>query len=221
MKSWQFKDGFIVDREETVPLANQSFISRYELTEMNEYRFANPENPSSANCRYINCKMLLPRYLDITNPRKTLSVYVLHAPITTNIKQREHMIELLTVIASDSSDFIVIMGDMNDFGDTEETKTTWRTLEAGGFTPVLPIESKTITSDTETSNYPARALDQFFVSDNISVESYNVINTRFQYAIPEGNKIDNEDCLSDHDFVYCDLKFNYDTPRTIVPVPNS
>ena len=155
-------------------------------------------------------------------------MYTLHVTITTNATKIAIAKELLGIISEDTSDFIVITGDTNDFTDVEADKAFWRTMEAGGFAPCIPIDTKTVTQDNisqESDEYPEKqwrwnSIDQIFVSDNIECIGYNVINTKDIYN-EAGNisgATDNQPALSDHDFVYADLKFKYDEPRTIVPI---
>lgn len=216
LRSWQFADGFIADRTASI-MTNQSFVSRFPITSMSEAMFES--GPDTANGKYINCKIELPRYLDIVNAKRILSVYVIHPPITTSYLAPMAQ-ELLGILAQDTSDFIIVMGDTNDFGGTMETKTFWQPMIQGGYKTVIPITTKTVTRDTWTNpetGYPTRSIDQFFISDNIDVIGFNVINTKDNYAIPDSSvnsETDNKPCLSDHDFVYCDLKFDYNKVRS-------
>lgn len=220
LHGWQFPSGFYtnwIDGAETQ--IDKSFVSRFPVTSSAKLSFAS----ASSNASYLNCKVQLPRYMDVENPKRILSVYVVHFAITTDANKVEIANELLAQIATDTSDFIVIMGDTNDFGTTEETKLYWRTIEAGGFAPVLPYDIKTVTQDQTTSEtwWKSRAIDQFFVSDNITALGYGIKNTKEDYALEDGYvsaNTDNEQALSDHDFVWCDLKFDYSRARTIVPI---
>jgi len=223
LHGWQFPSGFYTnwtDGESTQ--IDKSFVSRFSVTESTKLFFPS----ATSNTSYLNCKISLPRYMDVRNPFRVLSCYIVHFPIAQNTEKIAVANDLLQQIATDDSDFIVIMGDTNDFGSTEETKTYWRTIEAGGFSPVLPYNIKTVTQDTPEGGtwWESRAIDQFFISDNITAIGYGIKNTKEDYALEDGYtsaNTDNEQALSDHDFVYCDLKFNYDTPRTIVPVQNN
>lgn len=221
LNGWQFPYGFIGNLTDGTDPVDKDFVSRFEVLSSEKLYFTT----LSSNASYINCKVQLPRYMDIYNPKRILSVYVVHFAITGDANKIAIANELLAKIATDTSDFIVICGDTNDFGDTEESKKYWRTLEAGGFRPTIPIDTKTITQDIigqESDEYPEKqwrnnSIDQFLVSDNIELVSYGVINTKDEYADPSCNKsraTDNEPALSDHDFVYADLRFKYDAPRS-------
>lgn len=229
LRGWQFPSGYYenwTDGEEQQ--IDKSFVSRFNVTESQKLWFESP----SSNKSYLNCKVQLPRYMDVYKPFRILSVYIVHFAIAQAPTKIAIAKELLQQIATDDSDFVVILGDTNDFGTTSETKDYWVTLEAGGFRPALPITSKTITedeigdeaTDPDDPGMPWRktAIDQFLISDNIDMVSYGVVNTKEEYAVEgiTGSGTDNEPALSDHDFVYCDLKFNYDRPRTIIPVDN-
>ena len=228
LHGWQFQSGFYTnwtDGAETQ--IDKSFVSRFEVIESTKLSFPS----ATSNATYLNCKVQLPRYMDVYNPTRVLSVYVVHFPITDTAGKIAVARDLLTQISTDNSDFVVILGDTNDFGTTPETKYYWTTIEAGGFKPVLPYNIKTITMDTPDKvvegdpNYfwKEMAIDQFFISSNIEAVNYGIKNTKEDYAIPDSYispSTDNVPALSDHDFVYCDLRFKYDEPRTIVPVPD-
>lgn len=220
LKSWQFPSGFYTNwTDGSDTQIDKSFVSRYQVTSSEKLSFAS----APSNASYLNCKVSLPRYMDVYNPYRTLSVYIVHFAITTPETKIAIAKELLTKIATDTSDFVVILGDTNDFGTTDETKDYWVTLEAGGFRPVIPITTKTVTEDglEQVSSWAGHCIDQFLISDNIDIVSYGVVNTKDEYAVSTitGSGTDNEPALSDHDFVYCDLKFNYDRARSAVVIP--
>lgn len=224
MKSWQFKDGFEPDRT-AEHVCNKGLLSRFTLTSAEEIILASAPSDQYNNRSCICCKVTLPRRNDIIEPVKTLSMYVLHAPITSAEVQANVGDELLGIIAEDDSDFIVIMSDTNDFGKTLEGKVFWQKLISGGFTTSIPVTTKTITQDNLTvasgstveETWCGACIDQIFVSSNIEVKNYGVLNTKEKYYVDGGHTssaTDNEYALSDHDFVFADLKFNYDTPRS-------
>lgn len=224
IQSWQFPHGFYTNLTDGEDSIDKSFVSRFDVLSSTKLHFTS----TSSNASYLNCKVSLPRYMDVYNPYRTLSVYIVHFAITTSETKIAIAKELLTKVATDTSDFVVILGDTNDFGTTDETKDYWVTLEAGGFRPVIPLTTKTVTQDSlevvegdSTQNWRKHALDQFLISDNIDIVSYGVVNTKDEYAVSTitGSGTDNEPALSDHDFVYCDLKFNYDRARSAVVIP--
>lgn len=226
LHGWQFPSGFYTNWSDGEDAIDKSFASRFDVTESTKLLFTS----TSSNASYLNCKVQLPRYMDVYDSKRILSVYVVHFAITNAETKVAIATELLGQIATDDSDFIVILGDTNDFGDTDETKHYWATLEAGGFRPVIPLDSnnKTITQDgieQSGDEYPEKqwrkkCIDQFLVSDNIEMVTYGVVNTKDEYAVDsiKGVGTNNEPALSDHDFVYVDLKFDYSTPRTIIPI---
>ena len=212
LKSWQFADGFVSPKDSNGKSTNAlSVVSRFEVQEWHTYTLTSVA--SNKDC--INALIRLPRYMDVYDPFKTLSMYVIHPMVGAN--QQNLANELLGIIANDDSDYIVITSDTNSFGDTEESKVFWRTLEAGGFRPTIPISTKTITQDIigqSDGEYPEKqwrhnSIDQIFVSSNIDCVSYNVINTKDEYVgyVKNNTSTDGEYALSDHDFVYADLVF--------------
>ena len=219
LKSWQFPYGFYSNWTDNEDPIDKSFVSRYPLASATKMTFQS----ASSNASYLNCKVNLPRYKDHYNPYRVLSLYIVHFPITDATTKIAVATELLGVIASDTSDFVIVFGDTNDFA----TKNYWQTLESGGFTPVIPTTTKTITQDTNFEEedpdpdiWAKYCLDQFLVSSNITAKAYGVINTKDKYYIEDGyesSATDNEPALSDHDFVWVDLKFDYDTPRSNYP----
>lgn len=219
MQSWQFPYGFYTNFTDGQNSIDKSFVSRFNVLSSTKLVLT----ASGSDATYLNCKVELPRYLDVYNPKRILSVYVVHFPIVQSATKILVAKELLTEIATDTSDFVIILGDTNDFGTTDETKDYWVTLEAGGFRPVIPITTKTVTEDgfAQESSWPGHCIDQFLISNNITAISYGVVNTKDDYAVPSisGAGTNNEPALSDHDFVYTDLKFDYDVPRDPVVIP--
>lgn len=220
LHSWQFPYGFYENNTDGNERIDKTFVSTYPVLSSQKL-----ELPSSlglqSNAKYLNCKVQLPRYNDVYEPFRVLSVYIVHLPITSSSLKVQVAQAILNEIATDTSDFVIIGGDMNDFGDTEETKDYWRTFEAGGFRPVIPIDTKTITTDTQEQpssdpslNWRKMSLDQFCISSNIQIKRFGVVNTKDHYWNEECAKVDNEYCLSDHDFVWADFVFDYETPRT-------
>ena len=217
LQSWQFPDGFYTNKTDGNPVIDKSLVSRYTVESSSKLYYVYGNN----NIYYLNCKIKLPRLMDVLNPFRTLSAYVVHLSITTTSDKEQIANQILATIAQDMSDYIIIFGDMNDMGTTEETKTYWRVFESAGFRPILPIESKTITDDMPNeqteSDYKKMALDQFCVSSNIDVVRYGILNTKDGYGDANVQIINNDPCLSDHDFVWIDAVFK-DEARV---VPNN
>ena len=219
IRSWQFPYGFDTNWTDGESSIDKSFVSRFNILSNTKLYFTS----ASSNASYLNCKVELPRYMDVYNPKRVLSVYIVHFSIAQSPTKIAIAKELLAQIQTDTSDFVVILGDTNDFGKTDEAKDYWVTLEAGGFRPVIPITTKTVTEDgfEQESSWAGHCIDQFLISDNIDIVSYGVVNTKDEYAVSTitGSGTNNEPALSDHDFVYCDLKFNYDRARSAVVIP--
>jgi hypothetical protein len=219
LQSWQFPYGFYTNQTDGNASIDKSLVSRYEVLSSTKLTLSS----SQSNNTLLNCKIKLPRYMDVVNPDRILSVYVGHFPIAQSATKIAFAQELLGIIAEDDSDFVVICSDSNDFGTTVETKDYWNTLANGGFRPAIPPSGKTITADNigaeeaETKNF----IDQFFISDNIEMRNFGVKNTRNDYAVPgshisDGNADGTQkyvDALSDHDFVWADLYFDYSKTR--------
>ena len=86
--------------------------------------------------------------------------------------------------------------DTNDFS---ANKDCWAQFEAAGLTPIHNGESSTCT-DEELS------IDNMFISSHITCLYYNVINSR-QWMYGTSSQVP----VSDHDFVYADLQFDFET----------
>ncbi len=213
MESWQFADGFSPTRSGGTTDNPLSIVSRYAVQEWSEWEMTSA--PSNKFC--VNAKIQLPRYLDVYEPKKILSLYTIHPPITTKTNLVNIATELLGVIANDESDYIVVVSDTNDYGDQESDKSFWNTMNAGGMAPVIPIDTKTITQDSisqQGDEYPSKqwrhnSVDQIFISSNIECVGFDVVNTKEEYAVTgiSSGATDNEPALSDHDFVFADLVF--------------
>lgn len=222
LKSWQFADGFVPERTEGSTDNPISIISRYQAISWREFQMESA--PSNKFC--VNGKIRLPRYLDVYNPKRILSIYTIHPPITSKETLINIATELLGIIAEDTSDYIVVTSDTNDFNHLEENKKFWNTMRAGGMTPVIPIETKTVTQDNigkESDEYPDKqwrhhSIDQIFISSNIECLHYNVVNTKDEYGVEglSGGGTNNKPALSDHDFVYADLVFKNEVRSGLV-----
>ena len=212
MKSWQFPYGFDTNFSDGEATIDKSLLSRFPVQSSRKLYTTS----SGSSVALLNSKIQLPRLNDVYNPKRVLSVYVVHLPITSDTYKVSVANEILAFIASDTSDYIIIFGDTNDFATTEEGKLYWRTFESGGFSPVIPITTKTVTQDNltitegdESAAWRNHSIDQFLISSNIEAVSYGVVNTKDEYGLASisGSGTDNEPALSDHDFVYADLVF--------------
>lgn len=212
LESWQFASGFESPKNDSGNVINSlSIVSRFTVQTWNTYTLTSV----TGNKDCINARIRLPRLYDVYNPYRILSMYAIHPMIGADRVALAN--EFLSIIASDTSDYIVVVSDTNDFADVEENKLFWETLKAGGLTPVIPLESKTITQDDigkQTDTYPEQqwrwnCIDQIFVSSNVEFLNYNVVNTKDEYPVDtiKGGGTNNDPALSDHDFVYADLRF--------------
>lgn len=210
LKSWQFPYGFYTNQTDGGAVVDKSFVSRFPVLSSTKRSYTYGDSAAY----YLNCKVQLPRLDDVYDPVRTVSMYVCHLNMTTDSYEEDIASQILTVVAQDTSDYIIIFGDFNDAGKTLATKTYWNAFETAGFRPVLSNTSKTVTYDdieswgsTPEEAWSAGALDQFCVSSNIEIKRYGVVNTKDNYGDTSIQTIEGSGCLSDHDFVWCDLVF--------------
>ena len=148
----------------------------------------------------VKCVVNLPKYKTYSH-QFTLSIYSCHLSLTKS-KRLAEVDTLLNTIANDSSDFVVIVGDMNEdntSADEHGKLPTWEAIISGGFTP--------ITYDGPPS-FPGSGqfIDQIFMGENVSCAYYDVVDSS-DYLV----KINGQDLpISDHNLVYADIIFDYD-----------
>lgn len=148
----------------------------------------------------VKCVVNLPKYKTYSH-QFTLSMYSCHLSLTKS-KRLTEVDNLLNNIENDLSDFVVIVGDMNeDATDADEygKRPTWEAIISGGFTP--------ITYDGPPS-FPGhnQFIDQIFMGKNVSCAYYDAVDSN-DYLV----KLSGQDLpISDHNLVYADLIFDYD-----------
>lgn len=125
---------------------------------------------------------------------------------------------LLAVIANDTADFIVIVGDTNAFETGFDISTgahhEWEMFRNAGFTPVLDGTDNTVTADLQDRYfckadndkvYCIASYDQIFIGSNITAENFGIIDSNL-YPVESLGSVP----VSDHCMVYADLKFDFD-----------
>lgn len=193
-RGWQFNycntNAALVD-----PTKGQAMVSAYEILSSEEIAYT--ENPNSA---YLKCVIQLPKYKDIVDSETTLSIYNYHgnhqSDGTLRIAEATQIIE---AIASDTSDFVIVCGDTNDFSTN---KDIWAMFANAGLTPVHDGTSSTVTDPAD-----GKSLDQIFIGANITFLHYDVISSYEWMYTPSGSSTSVP--VSDHDLVFADLQFDF------------
>ena len=140
----------------------------------------------------------MPRYKDYADGLTTLSLYTYHGFVSSADTRTAEVTQMLSAIAQDTADFIVVTGDTNDFS---EHKDIWQMFNNAGLTPVHNGESETVTDRNNS-------IDNIFVSSHITCLYYNVINSNDWKYTPTGATTPIP--VSDHDLLYADLQFDFE-----------
>lgn len=204
-RPWQFTSGNLnVPTGQTgSPFSNRAMVSRFEVVESREIQHNAPSGNYN-NHSFLYNKVKLPRFLDCTGGDQYLGFYVAHPSVATSENQTLEWQAIANAINSDDCAFHVLTADTNDwFFDPEDGKMLhWKAFcEATGMKPVHDALSKTTTEGSPAHD----SLDNIFVSQNINVLGYNIINS-WEYPVESGGNIYP---ISDHDFLYADLQFDY------------
>lgn len=190
LKGWQYP--YCSTAEETLASARH-IVSRFEILSSEAFSIGSDDN----TC--LKCVIQLPRYKDYADGLTTLSYYTYHGIVSSAEDREEEVNDILAKIALDTSDFIIVCGDTNDFTDN---KDVWAQFAAAGLTPVHNGKSETV---TERNN----SIDNIFISSNIHCLYYNVVNsTEWMYTPPSASS---PVPVSDHDILYADLQFDFET----------
>lgn len=185
------------------PYLDNKVLSRYPISATTRVMYSVPEGKESREWRgYTRCEIKLPRYKDYyPNGDKVLAFYATHFDPDETCRLSEVQ-QLTAVLTADSADFIVVAMDSNDFN---LEKPVWKVITDAGFKKVHDGSSKTVVRD-EVLNKDS-ALDNIFCSSNMDVVGYNIVNSgTYKYTTLAGTVLN----ASDHDFVYADLKLNYE-----------
>lgn len=193
LKGWQF--GYCSTAEEDLASARH-IVSALEIASSEAFAIGAGTN----TC--LKCVINMPRYKDYKDGLTTLSFYTYHGIVSSDAERILEVNDILAKVAVDTSDFIVVCGDTNDFsGQPNYTHDRWAQFEAAGLTPVHDGSSETVT-DRSCS------IDNIFISSHIKCLYYDVINSGdWMYKpTPTSSPVP----VSDHDFVYADLQFDFD-----------
>lgn len=184
------------------PYLDNKVISRYPIASATKVQYTPLSGYNPEWRGYTRALINLPRYKDYyPNGDKTLAIYSTHFDPTDALRLDEAE-QLVAALQADTADFIVVCMDSNDFS---LDKPTWEKITNIGFKQVHDGSSKTEVVDRAL--FGSSSLDQIFCSPNMDVVFYNIINaSNYKYIGNEGT----EHNASDHDFVFADLKLNYD-----------
>jgi hypothetical protein len=223
MQGWQFTDYAAQDAS-----VGQAIVSHWEVAETNIYTIlARQEGDRTCIHAVIN---LYPYkwYSNVIDNVATLSVYCYHGMSQngnvngvskTSYEIRMMEIQgLLGIIAQDTSDFVVVVGDTNCFetGFDPQTGThaEWEAFRTAGYIPVLAGYESTVTANIAASHfalagdgkvYCDACYDQIFIGGNITAKGYTVVDSNLYPTTTESGLP-----VSDHCLVYADLQFDFD-----------
>lgn len=223
LQGWQYK-GYAPQNT----VVDKAIVSHWVVTQTDLITLLTYDNSGTSNC--IHAVMQIPAddwYSNMINANATLSVYCYHGKSTgatiggtsySSSQVRYMEIEsLLAILAQDTSDFIVIVGDTNcfesGFDPATGTHHEWEMFRSAGYTPVLDGHSSTVTGNTTSNSFfnvdgevhCLCAYDQIFIGSNITAENFGVVDSNF-YPVESLGSVP----VSDHCMVYADLKFDFD-----------
>lgn len=208
LKSWQFPYGSNHTPQAGMFGGNRALVSHWNVLSTTDTVF-----PSNSDNSYLKCVIQLPHYRDYrdtvsTSPMEfTLSVYVYHGTSSKGETVRlEEINDILSDIATDTADFVVVVGDVNAFNKNPDgTRPEWEAWKAGGFTPVIDNSNvNTVTGAGAHSDICP--FDNIFYGNNITCKGFNVVRSSdYLYE----NSPSATDVVSDHDLIYADLAFDF------------
>lgn len=191
--------------------SNKSLVSRWEVVENYFITWTKTDTGYTGgynNSPILFCKIKLPRYLDCNNGGdQYLGAYVAHFTVDgPEAVQNAEFDYILDNILTDGCAFHMILTDSNAFHLNSQTgrPVLWEYAEANGFTGANPGVSKTVTTDN-TQAKDNNSIDQIWVSSNIDVLDYGIVSSN-DYQIYDMSQMVP---LSDHDFLWADLYFDY------------
>jgi len=193
-RGWQFD---YCNTNQATENNKRAVVSAYEILSSEEFYYTNNPTPSNS---FLKCVIKLPPYKHYVNgDNLTLSVYSYHGYFSSSAEGRPCVQDILNKVAEDTSDFVIVCGDTNDFS---ENKELWAMFANARLTPVHNGASVTV-ADGNT-----HSIDNIFVSSGITCLYYDVVRSLdWQYKpTPTSSPIP----VSDHDFLYADLQFDFD-----------
>jgi len=184
------------------PHIDNRALSRYPISSYERVTYAVPSGKETQEWRgYTKCVIPLPRYKDFyPNGDQMLSLYATHFDPDAVCSLSEAN-ELVSVLNADTSMFKVVCVDTNDF---TAQKVNWKVFTDAGYKQVHNGLCKTAARDEALTS--SNSIDQIFVSSNIDIMRYDIINaSNYPVLLTNGATVN----ISDHDFLYADLKLNY------------
>lgn len=203
--SWQFTQ--FSTNGSAYPVNERMFMSTsdYQIVSTEEVYYQTQKIDSSGDHRYYTkCEFRLPKYMDKRGSEYLkMSVYNTQLEVSSPNTRLAQAQELCAVALADPNPFVIILGDMNDFG---LTKPIYDVFESAGFASVVSTNTATVSGLTDFNS-----IDNFFLSSRLSAIDYNVINA-YEYMF---DSMSGTNPLSDHDMVYADVAFDYSDIRCI------
>ena len=213
LRGWQFpySSTFYPLGTTASPYSSRDMVSFFEVVEAEELPFPEDARYGQYNNRAaLRTKIKLPKYLDCTLGQQYLGFYVIHPTVSAtdlaNLQKQEFQV-CLDAMETDGCAFHIIAADSNAFNISADTHMpiTWDWLVSKGFKLANDGSSKTVTGEAPDH---LGSIDQFFVSSNINVVNFGVVNG-YEYAYTENSNAGYVP-ISDHDFIYADVEFVYD-----------
>ena len=225
LKGWQFADYAVQDA-----VVDKALVTHWKVTQTDLITLLTYDNSAgTSNCIHALMTIGADKYYShAVNANVTLSVYCYHGSSggktisgtsysSYQVRQME-IDALLAVIANDTADFIVIVGDTNAFEAGFDISTgahhEWEMFRNAGFTPVLDGTDSTVTADLQDKYfckadndkvYCIASYDQIFIGSNITAENFGIVDSNL-YPVESLGSVP----VSDHCMVYADLKFDFD-----------
>lgn len=190
------------ENAEKSPYLDNRLLSRYPIQTVTKVTYTIPEEKETQEWRgYTKCEIQLPRYKDYyPNGDQMLSVYVTHFD-PDSVCSLSEANELAEVIKADTNMFKIVLADTNDF---TQNKVNWKALTDSGLKQVHDGSCKTVAADKALDN--SSSIDQIFVSPNITVIEYNLVNSNNYTCLLTNGGMSR---VSDHDLLYADLQLDY------------
>lgn len=198
MRSWQFP--YCSTNGELYPTNERMLLSAFPVVSSYEWEYAKWSSDRRCCAKY---EVQLPLYKDrVGSEQIKMSIYNTQLEVyptasgnaTNRIAETQ---EILDMIAVDENPFIAVLMDSNDFSPDKEI---WKMFTDAGFTYAIPVKTQTVTAQDN-------CIDQIFVSKNMEVLNYDVINGgayTFFYS-------DKMNPVSDHDLCFADVRLDYDS----------
>ena len=197
MKSWQFP--YCSTNGDLYPTNERMLLSAFPVVSSYEWEYAKASSDRRCCAKY---EVQLPLYKDrVGSDQIKMSIYNTQLEVyptasgnaTNRIAEAQ---EILDMIAVDENPFIAVLMDSNDFSPDKEI---WKMFTDAGFTYAIPIKTQTVTAQDN-------CIDQIFVSKNMEILNYDVINGG-AYTFFWSDKMNP---VSDHDLCFADVRLKYD-----------